>query len=341
MKQIPRTTPTQVDSLVPDSGLIGTDSLNIPDPREYSISEVFIYIWDLLQVQLFTLQNTPVTFMKLLVFVLLLVGFSYLASIIKGVLNKKILPRFAMDSGLRYTLSRISQYVIVVIGVFISFQFLGIDMTGLAVVFGFLSVGIGFGLQNVTSNFISGLIVLFERPISVGDRVMVNNIEGDVIEINIRATKIRTLDNISIIVPNSESVFTSVINYSHGDPTYRLGIEVGVSYSSDLDMVLKALKEVAEENKNVLKSPKYDIQFKAFGESSWDMKLLVWIADVKNYPRIRTEINKAIVRKFREYEIEIPFPQRDLHVRSGLNPKKETRHGSEDSKTSEKEDGED
>jgi small-conductance mechanosensitive channel len=337
--QIPTTQPAQVDSLTPDSGanLITADSaLQLPNPADYTVTDTFQYIWDLLQVQLFTIQNTPVTFLKLIVFVLLLIGFSFLASFIKRMLRNRILPRFVKDSGLRYTLSRMTQYVVVVIGIFISFQFLGINMTGLAVIFGFLSVGIGFGLQNVTSNFISGLIVLFERPISVGDRVSVSNIEGDVEEINIRSTKVKTLDNISIIVPNSEFVSKDVINFSHGDPTYRLGVNVGVSYSSDLDKVLKALNEVAEESNDVMKDPPHDVQLRNFGDSSWEMKLFVWIHDVKQRYQVLNRLNQAIVRKFAEYDIEIPFPQRDLHVRSGLNFDKdeEIKHGSEDAETS-------
>jgi len=338
MKQLQMpTTPPQVDSLAADSAndIISADSaLNLPNPSDYSVEETFTYIWDLLQVQLFTIQNTPVTFLKLVIFVLLIIGFSFLASFVKRMLNNRVLPKFVKDSGLRYTLSRMSQYVVVVIGVFISFQFLGINMTGLAVIFGFLSVGIGFGLQNITSNFISGLIVLFERPISVGDRVSVNNIEGDIQEINIRSTKVKTLDNISIIVPNSEFVSKDVINFSHGDPTYRLSVDVGVSYSSDLDKVMKALNEVAEESDDVMENPSHDVQLRNFGDSSWDMKLFVWIPDVKKRYNVLNNLNQAIVRKFAEYEIEIPFPQRDLHVRSGLNNEsKDVDHGSEDSRT--------
>lgn len=316
----------QPDSLTPDSSVIETDStLIIPDPTDYSLGEVFLYIRDFLQITLFKIQDTPVTFLSLIIFILFLVGFSYLASFVKKVLNKKVLPRFIKDSGLRYTLARMSQYAVVIIGVFVSFQFLGIDLTGLAVIFGFLSVGIGFGLQNVTSNFISGLIVLFERPISVGDRVEVNNIEGDVQEINIRSTKVKTLDNISIIVPNSQFVSQDVVNYSHGDPTYRLHVNVGVAYGSNLEDVLKALNEVAEESKNVLKNPAHEVQLRNFGDSSWDMKLLVWIPDVKDKYRILNELNQAIVRKFREMNIEIPFPQRDINFRNAIPEDKEER----------------
>lgn len=304
--------------------MIQTDSTAAEQSSEpMGFMDVITEIKAFLDITLFQLKETPVTLFSILVFILFLVSFSYLAGMIKRVLNNRILPGFIEDSGLRYTLSRISQYVIIIIGVLFSFQFLGLDLTGFTVILGFLSVGIGFGLQNVTSNFISGLIVLFERPISVGDRVMVDDVEGDVIEINIRATKIRTLDNISIIVPNSEFVSKNVINYSHGDPTYRLGVNVGVSYNSDLDTVIKALDEVAKENETVLKTEPHNIQLVEFGESSWNMKLLVWIPEVKLYPIVRNELNQAIVRKFAEYKIEIPFPQRDLHVKSGQKPMEE------------------
>ncbi len=320
MKQLFQT-PTPPDSLVdaPDSSIISTDStMNIPNPTDYSLSEILDYVSDFLQVTLFKIQDTPVTFMSIIIFLIFIIGFTYLASFIKRFLNDRVLPRFISDSGLRYTLARMSQYVIVIIGVFVSFQFLGIDLTGLAVIFGFLSVGIGFGLQNITSNFISGLIVLFERPISVGDRVEVNGIEGDVEEINIRSTKVKTLQNISIIVPNSEFVSKDVINYSHGDPSYLLIVDVGVGYGSDLDKVIQALNEVAEENDHVLENPAHRIHLRSFGDSAWNMKLLVMIPDVKKRYGVLNEINQEIVRKFREYDIEIPFPQRDINFRNAL-----------------------
>ena len=313
--QIPLNQNTQ-----PDSSIVAIDStvLNVPDPTDYSASEIFTYIGDFLQVTLFKIQDTPVTFLSLIIFVLFLVGFTFLASFVKRFLNNKILPRFIKDGGLRYTLSRITQYVIVVIGIFISLQFLGIDLTGLAVIFGFLSVGIGFGLQNITSNFISGLIVLFERPISVGDRVIVNDIEGDVEEINIRSTTVKSLNNISVIVPNSEFVSKSVVNYSHGDTTFRIVLDVGVSYGSDLDTVLKAMREVADSCSKVLKHPPPDVHLRSFGDSAWNMKLLVTIQDVKDKYAVLNELNQGIVRKFKEYDIEIPFPQRDINFRNSM-----------------------
>lgn len=280
------------------------------------LNEFLTMLQDFLSLELFQLQNTPVTIMAMVVFLLFISFFLFLGAFVRRILHGKVLDRFAIDPGLQYTLARVSQYIIVTIGVLVSFQFVGIDLTGLAVVFGLLSVGIGFGLQNVTANFISGLIVMFERPISVGDRVEVAGIEGDVIEINIRSTKIRTLNNISIIVPNTEFVSNNVVNYSHGDPTFRLDVNVGVSYSSDLDKVLKALNEVAEAHPGVMRTPPHQVHLTEFGDSSWDMQLRVWIHNVKERYIMRNELHQAIVRKFDEAGVEIPFPQRDLHLRS-------------------------
>lgn len=280
--------------------------------------ELFSYLQQVLNFELFTVSAVPVTVASILIFFLLITLFVVVGIWVRRNLNRRFLKRLKVDAGTSYTLSRISQYLIITIGVLISFNFVGINLSSLTVIFGLLSVGIGFGLQNVTANFISGLIILFERPISVGDRVVVSDIEGDVTEINIRSTMVRTVNNIFIIVPNSEFVSKDVINYSHGDPSYRLDVDVGVSYGSDLDAVLKALKEVAIENKSVMKEPEPEVHLLEFGNSSWNMQLRSWIPDVKDYPSIRNELNQAIVRTFRKYGVEIPFPQRDLHVRSSV-----------------------
>lgn len=283
-----------------------------------SWEDFFSYIREVLNFQLFTISDVPVTTASILIFFLLLTFFILAGIFARRTINRKVFKHIHVDEGTSYTLSRITQYIIISIGVLISFNFVGINLSSLTVIFGLLSVGIGFGLQNVTSNFISGLIILFERPISVGDRVMVNQIEGDVTEINIRSTMVRTVNNISIVVPNSEFVSKDVINYSHGDPTYRLDIDVGVSYESDLDTVLKALNEVADNNSSVMKHPNPEVHLIEFGDSSWKMQLRSWVPNVKDYPKIRNELNQSIVRTFRKYNIVIPFPQRDLHVRSSI-----------------------
>ena len=284
-----------------------------------SWTEIIDYTNRILNFVLFQIKETPVTVMSVFIFLFFIVGFILMGVMVRRALSRNIFKKLHIDEGTSYMLSRITQYLIIGIGALLAFQFVGIDLSGLAVVFGLLLVGIGFGLQNITSNFISGLIILFERPISVGDRVEFSNIEGDVTEINIRSTMVRTVNNVSIIVPNSAFIEKDVINYSHGDPTYRLDINVGVAYNSDLEKVLKALKEVAAENDGVLKSPKAEYHLIDFGESAWNMQLRAWVADVKHYASVRNELNQAIVHKFREYGIEIPFPQRDLHLRSSVD----------------------
>lgn len=286
---------------------------------EMSWGDMLSHLHELLTTTLFELQQTPVTLLSVLIFFIFITGFIVVAGFIRRTLQYKILPRFEIERGLRYTLSRITYYIIISLGALISLQFIGLDLSSLAVIFGLLSVGIGFGLQNITNNFISGLIILFERPISVGDRVEVGGVEGDVLEINIRSTKIRSMNNISIIVPNQEFVGSNVVNYSHGDPSFRLDLPVGVSYNSDLDVVIETLEKVADDQNDVLKDPKPEVHLKEFGDSAWEMELRVWVPDVKVYRRIRNELNKKIVRAFAEREIEIPYPQRDLHLRSSVN----------------------
>jgi small-conductance mechanosensitive channel len=267
---------------------------------------------------LFTVNQTPITFSSLILFLFLLIVFLIISKILTRTLGTRVLSRLSIDEGTRYNLERITQYILGIIGAIVAFQFIGIELSGLAVIFGLLSVGIGFGLQNVTSNFVAGLILLFERPIKVGDRVSIGDTEGDVLAINLRSTTIRSIDNIAIIVPNSDFISNSVTNWSYGDKKIRLNVEVGVSYNSDLDTVLRCLKEVALENNKVMKSPKPEVHLMEFGDSSWNMKLRCWVSDPKEHRRIASDLNCAIVHKFRENSVEIPFPQRDLHVRSSV-----------------------
>jgi small-conductance mechanosensitive channel len=282
------------------------------------LKELTDFMNDIFQYRLFEINRTPVTPSSIIMFAAVLIGFYLASRLLQRAFTNRILTHLQIEKGTQYTLSRISHYLVMIIGCLVAFQFVGIDISGLAVIVGLLSVGIGFGLQNVTSNFIAGLILLFERPIKIGDRVTVGQTEGDVTEINMRSTTIRSLNNISIIVPNSEFISSQVINWSHGDPKVRLVVKVGVSYNSDLDTVIQSLHEVADENPNVLKTPEPDVLLSGFGDSSWDMELRVWLKDPTYFYRIRSDIHCMIVRKFRQNGVEIPFPQRDLHVRSPL-----------------------
>jgi len=288
--------------------------MNLPQAS----TEFWDIVHSVLHYKLFDLNQTPITPASLLLFIVVVLAFFVFSRLINRGILKRILTRFQIEESIRFTLVRISHYIVMIIGIIIAFQFVGIDLTGLTVIFGLLSVGIGFGLQNVTSNFISGLILLFERPIKVGDRITVGETEGNVTAINMRATTVQSLNNITIIVPNSEFIASNVVNWSHEDPKIRLDIKVGVSYGSDIDLVIKALQEVAAAHPKVRSIPAPSVLLYEFGDSSWNMELRIWIDEPKQIYIIRSEINIAIVRKFREYNIEIPFPQRDLHVRSPL-----------------------
>jgi small-conductance mechanosensitive channel len=280
------------------------------------LDKIFQVIGKIFGFTLFQINQTPVTLSSIIMFIIVITVFYFSSKLINRMMINMLLKHFQIEENTRFLLLRITHYIIMIIGIILSFQFIGINLSGLAVIFGLLSVGIGFGLQNVTSNFVAGVILLFEQPIKIGDRVTIGNTEGDVTAINFRSTTIQSLNNITIIVPNSEFISKEVINWSHSDLKIRMDIEIGVSYNSNLDSVLLALKEIAEENNKVLKNPAPDVLFKNFGDSSWNMLLRVWIANPKMHHIIRSEINCAIVNKFRQKNIEIPFPQRDIHLRT-------------------------
>lgn len=221
-----------------------------------------------------------------------------------------------VESGPRYTMVRLIQYFIYIVGAVVSLQALNINLTALTVAFGALGVGAGLGLQSVVANFVAGLVLLFERPIKVHDYVTTENIEGRVQEIRFRSTLIQTNDNIAIILPNSELTGRSLINWSHGDPNVRIHVPVGVAYGSDVQLVTEALLEVADQTEGVLKIPKPAVWFESFGDSSLNFVLLAWTGDPVHHRRIRSRLNYAIDAAFRRHGIQIPFPQRDLHVRS-------------------------
>jgi len=268
---------------------------------------------------LFHLGETEFSLLSIIILVISIFLVFYLSGKLKNILVDRILTRYQLEIGIRQAIGTIVKYVIVVLGLLIIVQSVGIDLSTLSILAGALGVGIGFGLQNVTDNFISGIIILFERPIKVGDRIELNDVYGDVIEINARSTTIVTNDNINIIVPNSEFISKTVINWSHTDRKVRFRFAVGVSYKENPAIVRKLLLKVADENEGVLKTPPPDVWFDSFGESSLDFYLSVWTTDYINRPMIlKSQLYFAIFKKFKENNIEIPFPQRDLHLKSGF-----------------------
>jgi small-conductance mechanosensitive channel len=184
------------------------------------------------------------------------------------------------------------------------------------VIAGALGIGLGFGLQNIVSNFVSGLVILAERPIALGDRIEVGSVAGQVRQISLRSTTVVTNDNISIIVPNSDLVTQAITNWSHGDPRVRIRVPVGVAYGTDPEKMRSVLLAVAEAHPDVLKEPAAAVFFDSFGDSSLNFELAVWTVNRAHAPRrFRSEINFAIEKALRENNIEIPFPQRVVHLR--------------------------
>ncbi|HSE97003.1 MAG TPA: mechanosensitive ion channel domain-containing protein [Blastocatellia bacterium] len=258
-----------------------------------------------------------VSVLSLLLLILSIFIASMLSRYVTRFLEKRVLPRFNLDAGLRYTLLRVLHYLLVTAGLLYGLKLgFAIDLTGIAVILGFLSVGIGFGLQYIASDIVSGFILLFERPLRVGDRLKIDDVEGRVEQISLRSTRIVTNDEVNVIVPNSDLVRNKVINWSYCDRV-RIRIPVGVAYGSDTQKVTDVLIEAARSVDTVLSEPAPKVHFKAFGDSSLDFELLVWINLPHNHPQIRSDLNYEIDRLFRENNIQIPFPQRDLHLRTG------------------------
>jgi small-conductance mechanosensitive channel len=270
--------------------------------------------------------NTPFirqegTFKVSIISLVLLIVIIFIATLVsrytRRFLRKRVLPRFHIEIGLQYTLLRLVHYVIIALGVLYAIKIgFSVDLTSVAVILGFLSVGIGFGLQYAASDIASGFILLFERPIRIGDWLSLDGgVEGRVESISLRSTVVVTNENLAVIMPNSKLVQNKFINYSYGTQNVRLNIPIGVAYGSDLQTVKTALIEAARSVKEVLSDPAPIVHFSGFGDSALNLQIRVWIDEPRNHTTIGSKINFAIDEAFRKYNIEIPFPQRDIHIR--------------------------
>jgi small-conductance mechanosensitive channel len=248
-----------------------------------------------------------------------LIAVFWISSRTKRFLFNRLLAQSGLDRSLQYAIAQVVSNIVLVVGIFIVLENTGIHLAALTVFAGAVGVGVGFGLQNIASNFISGLVILAERPITIGDRVEVAGIAGQVEHIRARSTVIRTNDNIMMIVPNTKFIDSPVTNWTYGDPRVRFRIPVGVAYGSDIAKVQEALLAVGRENPNTLAEPAPSVFLDKFGESSIDFELVVWSSEMSYRPRrYRSDLNFAIEQKLRTAGIEIAFPQRDLHIRSGV-----------------------
>ncbi len=239
-----------------------------------------------------------------------------LAGRFSSLLDRRLAKRGHIDPGLRYTIARLVRYLFVIVGILIALKQFSIDLTSIAVLFTALSVGIGFGLQYIAADIVSGFILLFERPVRVGDRITIGEDEGDVQAINLRTTLVMTNDRVAIIVPNSRLVSQRVINWSYGDPRARIPIPISVAVNSDVNLVSETLLLAAKDVELVLTDPEAKVQFLKFGDYSLDFRLLVWTRHPSRHPQIKSDINYRIERLFRERHIEIPYPTQEFLLKN-------------------------
>lgn len=268
--------------------------------------------------------NAPMPGLNLSLFqifllIALLIAVFWFSSRTKRFLFNRFLAKSGLDRSLQYAIAQIVSNVVLIVGIFIVLDNAGIHLGALTVFAGAVGVGVGFGLQNIASNFISGLVILAERPITVGDRVEVAGIVGQVQHIRARSTVIVTNDNITMIVPNSKFIDSPVTNWTYGDPRVRFRIPIGVAYGSDIEKVRAALIAAGKENPHTLSDPAPSVFLEKFGENSIEFELVVWSSEMSYRPRrYRSDLNFAIEKKLREAGIELAFPQRDIHIRSGV-----------------------
>jgi len=272
----------------------------------------FILSW--VNKPLFNINGHPVTFGGICAGILIFLATLIVSAIVQRAVGIHLKRNPRLSHSVIYAMRRIIHYAFIVLGFLLAAQCVGLDLGTLAVAFGFLGVGIGFGLQNITANFVSGLILLIERPIGIGDFVDINGKVAEVLNINMRSTTVRTFDNVTIIVPNSTFIENDVINWSIEDPRIRIHCPVGVAYGSDTAKVKEILLNVARGNTDVLETPTPEVRFLEFGDSSLNFDLLVWTAKPENQKILRSNINFAIDQAFRDNDIRIPFPQRDVHI---------------------------
>ena len=266
--------------------------------------------------QLLEFKLVGVSVGMLLYLIVLIALLVYFSGKLKKWLMVRLLPRAHLDAAARQVTGTLVRYFVIAIGLLVIIQTTGVDLTTLNVLAGAVGIGIGFGLQNIANNFISGLIILFERPVKVGDRIEVAGVEGDVIEIAARSTTVLTNDNIAIIIPNSAFITDNVINWSYTDEKVRFRVPVTVSYESDVHLVTRLLLEVAKANPDVLDDPTPGVRLLEFGDNGLVFELRAWSRTlIRRRGTLVSSLNFAILETFREHKIEVPFPRRDLRIR--------------------------
>lgn len=259
----------------------------------------------------------------------LFLGLLSLTKVVRNVLRSRVLLFTGMTQGDQETIATIANYTLVCFGTILLLQLWGLDLGSLTIFAGVLGVGIGLGLQGIAREFVSGLVLIFERPIQVGDFINVGEFMGTVERISVRSTEIRTIERLSIIVPNSHFLEKEVINWSHGSPVALIKLPVRIAYNSDLKQVRQALLDAATEHPEVVSEPHPNVLFKSYAENYLNLDLVAWIIEPRKQFLIKSDIYFRIDEIFRERNIEIPYPRQELHLRSGnlpleLSPELET-----------------
>lgn len=281
-----------------------------------SLQEIFRELGELFSTPMFEIGDNRYSLSLILTLLVIIIAVFWISRAFSNWLKRGLLAQMGLDRGNREVVAALIRYFLTVVGFLIVLQTAGVNLSSLTLFAGVLGIGIGFGLQNLASNFISGVTLLIEQPIRVGDFVEIDNLLGTVEIISIRSTTVRTLDGVSVIVPNVRFVENNVINWSHHDSRCRIHIPVGVAYHSDTLAVSEALIEAARKSSRVLSDPPPRVWLKGFGASSLDFELLVWINQPAESEPIKSGLNFLIERELRQHGIEIPFPQQDLHIRN-------------------------
>ena len=266
------------------------------------------------------LGSRSYSLLDLLLVVLTLLGVVVAASAVTNLLRSRVLRATGISVAAQEAIAILSKYTLILLGTVVVLQLWGLDLSSIALIASGLGIGVGLGLQGLVKDFVSGLVLVFERPVQVGDFVDLGQLKGTVARIGSRSTEIRTLDQVSIIVPNSHFLDSEVTNWSHGNPVSRIRLPVGVAYSADPQQVKLALLEACQPNQEILSAPAPQVFFIGFGESALEFQLLVWIAQPSRQLMIKSDLYFAIEASLRRHGIQIPFPQRDLHIRSGSLP---------------------
>jgi small-conductance mechanosensitive channel len=252
--------------------------------------------------------------------VVCLYGAIMVSYLIQAVLSETTYKDEAIEHGVRVSIFKIIHYAFVFIGFLLALMVLGVEMKSITIIGGALGLGIGFGLQGIVMNFIAGIILLFERPVKVGDRIIVNNQWGEIKNLGLRSTVVQMFDRSEIVIPNHDFISKNVTNWTLSDRVMRINVAVGVAYGSDVQQVIQVLNECAMASSKISRMPEPQVLFKKFGESSLDFELRAWIFNVDDFYLVTSFLHEEIEKRFRESGITIAFPQRDLHIRPMAAP---------------------